>query len=172
MEAAEISKKMRIEKDSMGEIEVPEDAYWGAQTQRSLKHFNIGADVMPREAVPHVDVDEFAHACATGSDAAQLVGSQPRQYIVRTDNGDTLLPLQWNEQKPETPNPDEESIENIDCVVDLSGSKTSGVQRTSSETTPTLRSPHTARSAGYAHRRLPIRIAISSETAFVEGQSA
>ena len=35
----------------MGEIEVPSDAYWGAQTQRSLKHFNIGFDVMPREVI-------------------------------------------------------------------------------------------------------------------------
>ncbi|MBX3300002.1 MAG: class II fumarate hydratase [Acidobacteria bacterium] len=41
----------RIETDSMGEIEVPADAYWGAQTQRSLKHFNIGSDVMPREVI-------------------------------------------------------------------------------------------------------------------------
>jgi fumarate hydratase, class II len=38
----------RIETDSMGEVEVPADRYWGAQTQRSLKHFNIGFDVMPR----------------------------------------------------------------------------------------------------------------------------
>ena len=35
----------------MGEIEVPSDRYWGAQTQRSLKHFNIGFDVMPREVI-------------------------------------------------------------------------------------------------------------------------
>ncbi len=35
----------------MGEIEVPSDVYWGAQTQRSLKHFNIGFDVMPREVI-------------------------------------------------------------------------------------------------------------------------
>ena len=41
----------RIETDSMGEIEVPADRYWGAQTQRSLKHFNIGFDVMPREVI-------------------------------------------------------------------------------------------------------------------------
>src|SRR5882672_671253 len=41
----------RIESDSMGEIEVPADNYWGAQTQRSLLHFNIGNDVMPREMV-------------------------------------------------------------------------------------------------------------------------
>ncbi|MFZ0251319.1 MAG: class II fumarate hydratase [Acidimicrobiales bacterium] len=37
----------RIESDSMGEIEVPADRYWGAQTQRSLHHFDIGAETMP-----------------------------------------------------------------------------------------------------------------------------
>src|SRR2546425_730636 len=41
----------RIETDSMGEIEVPADKYWGAQTERSLLHFNIGFDVMPREMI-------------------------------------------------------------------------------------------------------------------------
>ena len=41
----------RIETDSMGAIEVPADRYWGAQTQRSLHHFNIGHDRMPREMV-------------------------------------------------------------------------------------------------------------------------
>ena len=41
----------RIETDSMGEIEVPSNVYWGAQTQRSLIHFNIGFDVMPREVI-------------------------------------------------------------------------------------------------------------------------
>src|SRR5216683_2625471 len=41
----------RIETDSMGEIEVPADKYWGAQTQRSLLHFNIGDDRMPREMI-------------------------------------------------------------------------------------------------------------------------
>lgn len=35
----------------MGEIEVPVDVYWGAQTQRSLLHFDIGFDVMPRELI-------------------------------------------------------------------------------------------------------------------------
>src|SRR5437016_1714781 len=42
---------IRIESDSMGEIEVPADKYWGAQTERSLLHFNIGNDVMPREMI-------------------------------------------------------------------------------------------------------------------------
>ena len=44
-------QNIRIETDSMGEIEVPSDRYWGAQTQRSLKHFNIGFDIMPREVI-------------------------------------------------------------------------------------------------------------------------
>jgi fumarate hydratase, class II len=47
----EHSAKTRIETDSMGAIEVPSDRYWGAQTQRSLHHFNIGDDRMPREMI-------------------------------------------------------------------------------------------------------------------------
>ncbi|HSW86701.1 MAG TPA: class II fumarate hydratase [Rhabdochlamydiaceae bacterium] len=39
--------KKRIESDSLGEIEVPYDRYWGAQTARSLIHFSVGYDVMP-----------------------------------------------------------------------------------------------------------------------------
>lgn len=41
----------RIEKDSMGEIQVPQDKLWGAQTQRSLQNFKIGTDRMPLEVV-------------------------------------------------------------------------------------------------------------------------
>jgi fumarate hydratase class II len=41
--------KTRIESDSMGEIDVPSDKYWGSQTERSLHHFNIGKDIMPGE---------------------------------------------------------------------------------------------------------------------------
>src|SRR5262249_41356741 len=40
---------MRRETDSMGEIEVAADRYWGAQTQRSLVHFSIGDDRMPKQ---------------------------------------------------------------------------------------------------------------------------
>ena len=39
----------RIERDSMGEMRVPADRYWGAQTQRSFQNFKIGGEVMPRE---------------------------------------------------------------------------------------------------------------------------
>ena len=41
----------RIETDSMGEVSVPSDKYWGAQTERSLHHFDIGHDIMPLEVI-------------------------------------------------------------------------------------------------------------------------
>jgi len=50
-QSLEPTLKTRIETDSMGEIEVLSDKYWGAQTQRSLHHFNIGDDRMPREMI-------------------------------------------------------------------------------------------------------------------------
>ncbi|MGB5897427.1 MAG: class II fumarate hydratase [Geitlerinemataceae cyanobacterium] len=43
--------KMRRETDSMGAIEVPDDRYWGAQTQRSIAYFSIGRDIMPPEVI-------------------------------------------------------------------------------------------------------------------------
>jgi len=46
-----VEAETRVESDSMGEIPVPADKYWGAQTQRSLHHFDIGADRMPREMI-------------------------------------------------------------------------------------------------------------------------
>ena len=39
----------RIEKDTMGEVKVPADKYWAAQTQRSYENFKIGGEIMPRE---------------------------------------------------------------------------------------------------------------------------
>src|ERR1700734_2396193 len=47
----ETNTSVRIETDSMGEIAVPADHYWGAQTQRSLLHFAIGEDRMPPELI-------------------------------------------------------------------------------------------------------------------------
>jgi fumarate hydratase class II len=43
--------KTRIESDSMGQMEVPSDSYYGAQTMRSLQHFSIGRDLMPPELI-------------------------------------------------------------------------------------------------------------------------
>src|ERR1700737_3807156 len=48
---AKLKSRTRIESDSTGQIEVPANVYWGAQTQRSLLHFNIGRDTMPPELI-------------------------------------------------------------------------------------------------------------------------
>ncbi|HUO49415.1 MAG TPA: class II fumarate hydratase [Acidimicrobiales bacterium] len=53
---------VRIETDSMGPIEVPEDRYWGAQTARSLVHFPIGTDTMPRPLIRGIGVLKEASA--------------------------------------------------------------------------------------------------------------
>ncbi len=45
------SPRVRVETDSFGPIDVPADRYWGAQTQRSLHHFNIGGERMPRPMI-------------------------------------------------------------------------------------------------------------------------
>ena len=54
----------RIETDSMGPIAVPAEHYWGAQTQRSLIHFNIGDDLIPREVIRGFAVLKKACAAA------------------------------------------------------------------------------------------------------------
>jgi fumarate hydratase, class II len=61
---------MRREFDSLGEVEVPADRYWGAQTQRSLEHFNIGHDRMPAEVY---------HAYGYVKKAAAVVNGQAGQ---------------------------------------------------------------------------------------------
>jgi fumarate hydratase class II len=42
---------MRTETDSLGEVQVPDDRYWGAQTQRAIEYFSIGTDLMPIELI-------------------------------------------------------------------------------------------------------------------------
>src|SRR5882757_1782576 len=43
--------RWRVESDSLGEVRVPADRLWGAQTQRSLEHFSIGHDLIPPEMI-------------------------------------------------------------------------------------------------------------------------
>src|SRR5882757_8818428 len=52
----------RLESDSMGEIPVPHDRYYGAQTARSLVHFDIGNDVKPPELIRALGI--LKKACA------------------------------------------------------------------------------------------------------------
>jgi hypothetical protein len=51
LEKENVLNNTRIEKDSLGEVKVPADRLWGAQTQRSLEHFSIGKDLIPREMI-------------------------------------------------------------------------------------------------------------------------
>ena len=46
-----MAEKLRKEKDSMGEVLVPADKYWGAQTERSFENFKIGTEKMPGEVI-------------------------------------------------------------------------------------------------------------------------
>ena len=56
--------EFRIEQDSLGEIEVPVDFYWGAQTQRSFENFPIGNEIMPEEVIRAISVIKYAAAKA------------------------------------------------------------------------------------------------------------
>ena len=54
----------RLEQDSLGSVEVPADKLWGAQTQRSLQHFSIGHDLIPREMITSYAILKRAAATA------------------------------------------------------------------------------------------------------------
>jgi fumarate hydratase class II len=76
--------KTRIETDSMGEIEVPADKYWGAQTQRSLLHFNIGNDVMPREMIRAFGILKKA-AALVNQDLGKLPAEKAKLIVSACD---------------------------------------------------------------------------------------
>ncbi len=71
----------RIETDSMGEIKVPADAYYGAQTARSLIHFNIGQETMPREIIRAFGVLKKAAAMVNAE--LGLLPPEKKDLIVR-----------------------------------------------------------------------------------------
>jgi fumarate hydratase class II len=71
----------RTETDSMGAIEVPADRYYGAQTARSLIHFNIGRDVMPKEVVRAMGV--LKKACALVNRALGKLSEDKCKLIVQ-----------------------------------------------------------------------------------------
>jgi fumarate hydratase, class II len=75
---------VRIETDSMGAIEVADDRYWGAQTQRSLHYFAIGADVMPREMIRAIGILKKA-AAVVNHKLGKLPEEQMRLMVRATD---------------------------------------------------------------------------------------
>jgi fumarate hydratase, class II len=72
---------VRIESDSLGNVQVPADKLWGAQTQRSLEHFSIGHDLIPREMITGYAV--LKRASATANHASGRLDAERYQLIVR-----------------------------------------------------------------------------------------
>jgi fumarate hydratase, class II len=72
---------IRVEKDSMGDVRVPADKLWGAQTQRSLEHFSIGTDLMPREMIAAYAV--LKKGAANANRAGQRLDKDSHSLISR-----------------------------------------------------------------------------------------
>lgn len=81
---ATASKASRTETDSMGPIEVPNDRYYGAQTARSLIHFAIGHDVMPRELIRAFGIVKRASA-EVNRDLGKLAADKAKLIVAAAD---------------------------------------------------------------------------------------
>src|SRR5262245_37961669 len=87
----------RVEHDSLGPVNVPADRLWGAQTQRSLEHFSIGDDLIPREMVPAYAIVKKA-AALVNHRAGRLGDTHQKDLIVRVC--DEILDGQHLDQFP------------------------------------------------------------------------
>src|SRR6202043_1796459 len=74
----------RTESDSMGKIEVPNDRYYGAQTARSLIHFDIGRDTMPPELIRAFGILKKA-AALVNQDLGKLSAEKTRLIVQAAD---------------------------------------------------------------------------------------
>jgi len=74
--------EVRKETDSMGVVEVPADKLWGAQTQRSLEHFSIGRDLMPREMITAYAI--LKKAAANANHTGGRLDDERHRLIVKT----------------------------------------------------------------------------------------
>src|ERR1700685_3718065 len=93
---AEPDARTRIESDSMGQIEVPANVYWGAQTQRSLLHFNIGRDLMPPELIRAFGI--LKKACALVNQDLGKLPADKAKLIVQA--ADEVIAGKLNDQFP------------------------------------------------------------------------
>jgi fumarate hydratase class II len=94
--AAPLKPKTRNESDSMGQIEVPAHVYWGAQTQRSLLHFNIGRDTMPPELIRAFGI--LKKACALVNQDLGKLSSDKAKLIVQA--ADEVIAGKLNDHFP------------------------------------------------------------------------
>src|SRR5215471_1339107 len=75
-------KGVRKETDSLGVVEVPADKLWGAQTQRSLEHFSIGKDLIPREMIESYAI--LKKAAATANHKSKRLDDERYKLIIQT----------------------------------------------------------------------------------------
>jgi fumarate hydratase, class II len=87
---------MRLETDSLGKVEVPCDKLWGAQTQRSLEHFSIGKDLIPREMITAYAILKKAAAIANHAENRL----EQRAYDLIVQVCDEILAGQHHEMFP------------------------------------------------------------------------
>ena len=87
---------VRKETDSLGEVSVPADKLWGAQTQRSLEHFSIGKDLMPREMITAYAT--LKKACANANHDGKRLDDEAHKLILETC--DEILAGQHHEMFP------------------------------------------------------------------------
>jgi fumarate hydratase class II len=73
--------EFRTETDSLGKVEVPADKLWGAQTQRSLEHFSIGKDLMPREMITAYAI--LKKACANANHTGGRLSAEAHELICK-----------------------------------------------------------------------------------------
>ncbi len=88
--------RTRVESDSMGKIEVPANVYWGAQTQRSLIHFNIGRDTMPPELIRAFGI--LKKACALVNQDLGKLPADKAKLIAQA--ADEVISGKLNDQFP------------------------------------------------------------------------
>lgn len=87
---------IRVESDSLGQVQVLADKLWGAQTQRSLEHFSIGQDLMPREMIGAYAILKKA-AAQTNFDGKRLT---PQQHDLIVQVCDEILAGQHQDMFP------------------------------------------------------------------------
>ncbi len=89
-------RDIRKETDSLGEVEVAAEKLWGAQTQRSLEHFSIGKDLIPREMITAYAI--LKKAAATANHASKRLPDE--QYNLIVQSCDEILAGQYHDMFP------------------------------------------------------------------------
>jgi len=162
------SEPTRRETDSLGEVEVPADRYWGAQTQRSLHHFSIGHDRMPSAVIRGMAILKKAAALVNQdlgklpAEEAKLIAQAADEIIDGQHSGEFPLYVWQTGSGTQTNMNLNEVISNraIELTGGARGSKTPihpnddvNMSQSSNDTFPTAM--HIAAAEEVVHRLIP-----------------